>query len=340
MTAASPTESTAGEACALPVLGSSFPEVALGPAPDPILRLTGGAFEEAGMTEAFTELYRRAATSMPPDVLDAIAAARDREEEGSVARETLTALLENSRLAATTSRPICQDTGMPLFEIELPPGVAISIGAVERAAVQATRAATAKGYLRPNSVDTLTGKNPGDGAGRGMPIVHVHESDHGTDRLHAALILKGGGCENVGAQYTLPNVDLRADRDLDGVKRVVLDAIFKAQGKGCSPGILGVCFGGDRTSGFGEAKRQLFRKLSDVNRVPELAAMEKELLAMGNLLGIGPMGFGGQTTLLGVKVGYLARLPASYFVSVSYMCWATRRATVAISPSGEARFEQ
>ena len=293
-------------------------------------------FGEKALVATFTELIRRAATSMPPDVLAAIEAARDREAEGSVARETLGVLLENSRLAAATSRPVCQDTGMPLFEIAAPRGV--SILAIEKAAAKATEIATASGYLRPNSVDTLSGKNTGNAPGRGMPIVHVHE--HGKAGLRADLILKGGGCENVGRQYSLPNAELGADRDLDGVKRIVLDAVFQAQGKGCSPGILGVCMGGDRASGMGEAKRQLFRKLGDQSPEPALAAAEKELLEKGNLLGVGPMGFGGKTTLLGVKMSHLARLPASYFVSVSYMCWATRRASVEVSPSGKAVYAQ
>ena len=293
-------------------------------------------FGEKALVTTFTELIRRAATSMPPDVLAAIEAARDREAEGSVARETLGVLLENSRLAATTSRPVCQDTGMPLFEVAVPRGV--SIRAIEKAAARATELATASGYLRPNSVDTLSGKNTGNAPGRGMPIVHVHE--HSRAGLRADLILKGGGCENVGSQYSLPNSELGADRDLDGVKRIVLDAVFQAQGKGCSPGILGVCMGGDRSSGMGEAKRQLFRKLGDRSPEPALAAAEEELLEKGNLLGVGPMGFGGKTTLLGVKMSHLARLPASYFVSVSYMCWATRRASVEVSPTGQAVYAQ
>ncbi len=296
----------------------------------------GDPFGEKALVATFTELIRRAATSMPPDILAAIEAARDREAEGSVARETLGVLLDNSRIAAATSRPVCQDTGMPLFEVAAPRGV--SIRAIEKAAAKATEVATATGYLRPNSVDTLSGKNTGNAPGRGMPIVHVHE--HSRSGLKADLILKGGGCENVGAQYTLPNSELGADRDLDGVKRIVLDAVFQAQGKGCSPGILGVCMGGDRASGMGEAKRQLFRKLGDRSPEPALAAAEEELLEKSNLLGVGPMGFGGRTTLLGVKMSHLARLPASYFVSVSYMCWATRRASVEVSPSGKAVYAQ
>jgi len=293
-------------------------------------------FGEKALVATFTELIRRAATAMPPDVLAALEAAREREAEGSIARETLGVLIENSRIAEASSRPICQDTGMPLFEVAAPRGVSIS--AVEKAATKAVGIATAKGYLRPNSVDTLSGRNTGNEPGRGMPIVHVHE--HGRAGLTAQLILKGGGCENVGATYTLPNAELGADRDLDGVKRIVLDAVYQAQGKGCAPGILGVCMGGDRASGMAEAKRQLFRKLGDESPEPALAAAEKELLEKANMLGVGPMGYGGGTTLLGVKMAHLARLPASYFVSVSYMCWATRRASVEVSPSGKAVYAQ
>jgi len=293
-------------------------------------------FSEKALTVAFLELYRRAATTMPPDLIAAIERARDVEEPGSIACATFDTLLENSRLAAADSRPICQDTGMPFFDVAAPAG--LSTGAIHRAAEKATRLATAKGYLRPNSVDTLTNRNPGDGTGRGMPIVKVHE--HSRKSLDVNLILKGGGCENVGAQYTLPNAEIHADRDLEGVKKMVLKAVFEAQGKGCAPGVLGVCFGGDRASGLEEAKRQLFRKLDDVHPVPELAAAEKELLEKGNELGIGPMGFGGKTTILGVKMSWLARLPASYFVSISYMCWATRRASLSVSAAGKAVYSQ
>ncbi|HEX7580685.1 MAG TPA: fumarate hydratase [Thermoanaerobaculia bacterium] len=293
-------------------------------------------FGEKALIQIFTELLRRAATSIPPDVLAALEKAREREAPGSVARDTFDVLIENTRLAKQDSLPICQDTGMPFFEVAIPRG--ISIGAIERAAVEATRQATKGGFLRPNSVDTLTNKNPGDGAGKGMPIVHVHEGKG--KGLSVQLILKGGGSENVGTQSALPNVDLGADRDIDGVKKIVLEAIFNAQGKGCAPGVIGFCFGGDRANGYAEAKKQLFRRLDDTNPDPTIAAMEAELLEKGNLLGIGPMGYGGKTTLLGVKGSYLARLPACYFVSVTYMCWATRRAAVEVLPSGKAVYSQ
>jgi fumarate hydratase class I len=193
--------------------------------------------------------------------------------------------------------------------------------------------ATAKGFLRQNSVDSITGKNTGNNLGPGSPSIHFHQ--HRGTRLDVRLILKGGGCENVGAQYSLPDVRLDANRDLDGVRKVILDAVIQAQGKGCSPGILGVCIGGDRATGYLHSKEQLLRTMEDVNPVPGLTALEQEIVVSANKLGIGPMGFGGATTLLGCKIGALNRLPASYFVSVSYMCWAYRRQGVLLDVDGK-----
>jgi fumarate hydratase class I len=115
---------------------------------------------------------------------------------------------------------------------------------------------------------------------------------------------------------------------------VILDAVLQAQGKGCGPGILGVCIGGDRATGYEFSKRQFLRLIPDRNPVPEFDQLEQNVLNTANELGIGPMGFGGRTTLLGVKVGALNRVPASYFVSVSYMCWAYRRQGVALNADG------
>jgi fumarate hydratase class I len=151
-------------------------------------------------------------------------------------------------------------------------------------------------------------------------------------------MLKGGGCENVGAQYSLPNSQLGAGRDLAGVRKAVLDAVHKAQGKGCAPGILGVAIGGDRGSSYYASKETLFRQLDDPSPDEQLAALEIRLTEEANQLGIGPMGFGGQTTALGTKITSLNRLPASYFVSVSYMCWAYRRRRM-ILRDGQASYQ-
>jgi len=281
--------------------------------------------------EAFVELIRRASTDLPPDVEEALRRGREGEVAGGLAEKALLTILDNVELARTGSAPICQDTGTPVVWVHHPMGT--STRALDRAFTEAVHQATAKQYLRPNAVDTITGKNTGNGAGRGIPYLHFEEWDR--PELEVRMILKGGGSENCGAQYRLPEARLKAGRDLEGVRRVVLDAVVQAQGKGCAPGVLGVCVGGDRVSAFAESKRQLLRTLPDRNPDPQLADLEARLLREGNELGVGPMGFGGGTTLLGVKVGVLDRLPACYFVTVSYMCWADRRASVRIGEGGE-----
>ena len=278
----------------------------------------------------FVEVIARASTQLPPDVVEALRRGRQREQEGSLAAKALDTVVRNIELAGGNWQPICQDTGTPLVWIHHPVGMSTRL--LTSAFEEAVRQATARQLLRPNAVDPLRDKNTGDGAAPGIPTVHCEEWDE--DAVEVRMILKGGGCENVGAQYTLPNPALKADRNLEGVKRCILDAIYKAQGKGCAPGIIGACFGGDRGSGYLESKRQLLRRLDDRNDIPELDAMEQEIFDEANQLGIGPMGFGGATTVLGVKIGYLGRLPASYFVSVSYMCWANRRAGARFAADG------
>jgi len=282
-------------------------------------------------TERFVDVIARASSQLPPDVLDALNRGRDLEAPDSLAKKALDSILTNIEMAKGAWQPICQDTGTPLVWIHHPVGMSTRM--LTAAFEEAVRLATAKSLLRPNAVDTLTDKNTGNGAAPGIPTVHCEEWDEAGVEVH--LMLKGGGCENVGAQYSLPNTKLKADRDLEGVRRCILDAIQQAQGKGCAPGIIGACFGGDRGSGFLESKRQLLRRLPDRNTVPELDRMEQDILAQANSLGIGPMGFGGATTVLGVKIGYLGRLPASYFVSVSYMCWANRRCSAKFAPAGD-----
>ncbi|MFV2074047.1 MAG: fumarate hydratase [Thermoanaerobaculales bacterium] len=283
-------------------------------------------------TETFVELIRRASTQLPPDVVKALQEGRNVEEDGGLACKALDTILNNIDMAREDSAPICQDTGTPVVWIHYPVGV--STRRLQAEFEAAVRQATERRYLRPNAVNTLTDANTGTGSGRGIPYVHFEEWDE--PRVEVRLILKGGGSENVGSQYKLPDAGLGAGRDLEGVRRVVLDAVVQAQGKGCAPGVLGICIGGDRTSAFAQTKKQLLRSLEDTNPVPELAELEARLLDEGNQLGVGPMGFGGRTTLLAVKIGVLDRLPASYFVTISYMCWADRKAAVSIDEGGEA----
>lgn len=287
------------------------------------------------LTDKILELVRLTSTNLPPDVEAAIRGAITQEEPGSAARGALETIIKNVELSRQNSTPICQDTGTPIFYVYHPTGW--STHELHQQIEAAVVLATKKAYLRPNSVNSLTGKNSGNNlGGRHFPSIHFEEVDG--EALTIELILKGGGCENVGAQYSLPNTALNAGRDLAGVRNVVLDAVYKAQGQGCAPGILGVAIGGDRGSGYYASKEALFRKMDDTNPDPQLDALEKRLVEEGNQLDIGPMGFGGKTTLLGAKVTHLNRLPASFFVSVSYMCWAYRRRKM-IYTATEVKYE-
>ncbi len=274
------------------------------------------------LTEQIIELIRRTSTNLPDDVEKSLRAAREREAAGSAAQSALGTILENVELSRQNSTPICQDTGTPIFYVHYPAGW--STCQLRDQIRNAVTVATKKSYLRPNAVDALTDKNSGNNLGDdAFPTIHFEEIEG--DDVVIDLMLKGGGCENVGAQYSLPNSPLGAGRDLAGVRKVVLDAAQKAQGQGCAPGILGVAIGGDRGSSYYASKEVLFRQMDEHSPDPKLAELEDRLTTEINELGIGPMGFGGETTVLGVKATGMHRLPASFFVSVSYMCWANRR---------------
>jgi fumarate hydratase class I len=282
------------------------------------------------LQDSLLELIRRSSAEIPDDVHQAIVSSLEQEKKGTIAESAMKIIEQNIALAKNKSQPICQDTGSIIFYVDCPVG--FDQMAFTEAAQSAVKQATAKGFLRQNSVDSLTGKNDGTNLGPGSPAIHFHQ--HRSPGVTVRLVLKGGGCENVGAQYSLPNEKLNANRDLDGCRKVILDAVLQAQGKGCGPGILGVCIGGDRATGYEFSKQQFLRKLDDQNENPELGRLEQDIVETANKLGIGPMGFGGKTTLLGTKIGVLNRLPASYFVSVSYMCWAYRRQGVRLQTDG------
>jgi fumarate hydratase class I len=292
------------------------------------------------LTGPILELVRLASTDLPPDVEKSLRQAVEQEEHGSAARSALETILKNVEISRLNSTPICQDTGTPIFYVYYPEGW--STRRLRTQIESAVAAATQKSYLRPNSVDSLSGKNSGNNLGGShFPSIHFEEVEG--DTLTIDLMLKGGGCENVGAQYSLPygrvgDSPLQAGRDLAGVRKVVLDAVHQAQGYGCAPGILGVAIGGDRGSSYYASKETLFRKLDEPSPNPELAALEERLTGESNQLGIGPMGFGGKTTVLGTKITSLNRLPASYFVTISYMCWAYRRRRLTWE-DGQVRYE-
>lgn len=287
-----------------------------------------------GLKEALIELLRRTSAVLPDDVVRRLKELRETEKPDSRARRTLDSIFINIEMAESASRPICQDTGTVTFDIEYPFGMRQS--EIESTVKEAVQDATLKNYLRQNVVDSLTGDIKEDNIGVGHPAIYFNQSDG--ERFKVTLVLKGGGCENVGAQYTLPRPDMGAARDLNGIKKVCLDSVATALGRGCAPGVLGIGIGGDRAQSFKLSKQQLHRKLDDTNGNPELAELEEWVYEKGNSLGIGPMGFGGETTLFGVKAGVMDRIPASYFVAITYMCWAYRRRSMAIE-NGEVTYD-
>jgi fumarate hydratase, class I len=274
------------------------------------------------LTQEILELVRFTSTNLPPDAEKTLRDALEKEEPGTAAHNALITILKNVEMTRRNSTPICQDTGTPIFFVHYPEGW--SPRQLREQIKSAVAEATKKNYLRPNAVDSLNGKNTGNNLGdQHFPTIHFEESDD--EALIIEVMLKGGGCENVGAQYSLPDNRLKAGRDLEGVRKVVLDAVYQAQGEGCAPGFLGVSIGGDRGSSYVASKEALLRRGEDTNPDPDLANLEERLTQEANELGIGPMGFGGKTTVLGTKITSTYRLPASFFVTVSYMCWAYRR---------------
>ncbi|MFH0862934.1 MAG: fumarate hydratase [Candidatus Altiarchaeota archaeon] len=277
------------------------------------------------MRELIGGLLRRCATGLPKDVQSALETAYRRER--GTGKDIIETLLENIKAARRLSRPMCQDTGTPIFYVTSPK--AYDRENIRMEILAAVRDATRTVPLRPNAVDPVTGANSGDNTGIGFPVIHFGE--WGRKKVRIELMLKGGGSENMTQLYRLPDAPLKAGRDMDGVARCVLDAVHKAQGRGCPPYVVGVGIGGLADETLTLSKRQLMRTLSDRNPDQRLAGLEKKLLDDINSLGIGPMGLGGKTTALAVKAGKMHRAPASYFVAVSFMCWACRRGRIEVS---------
>ncbi|MBO2942502.1 fumarate hydratase [Paenibacillus sp. F411] len=287
--------------------------------------------------ESVYRLIVETSTNLPADVRRAVNRGRAAEDAATRAGLALSTIAQNIEMAEQEVSPICQDTGMPTFVVHTPVGA--NQIEMKKSIYQAVIRATRDGKLRPNSVDSLTGSNSGDNLGPGTPVIHFEQWEE--DDIDLRLILKGGGCENKNIQYSLP-AELeglgKAGRDLDGIRKCILHAVYQAQGQGCSAGFIGVGIGGDRTTGYELAKQQLFRHAEDINPHPDLQKLEEYVMETANQLGIGTMGFGGEVTLLGCKIGAMNRLPASFFVSVAYNCWAFRRQGALIDPvTGDIR---
>ncbi|MEM2142958.1 MAG: fumarate hydratase [Candidatus Thorarchaeota archaeon] len=266
-------------------------------------------------------LLKVAAVKLPSDVEQALRAAYERETSDT-ARTQLGAIIRNLEIAAS-GVPICQDTGIMIFYVKVGDRFP-HIGEIRDALVQATRRATREVPLRPNAVNPIAGGNSGDNTGEKIPWINWDIVPG--DSLEITVFPKGGGSENVSIVGMLkPGVGLA------GVRKLVVDNAMKYMGEACAPNIIGVGIGGGADIAIKIAKQQLLRPLWDSHPDPEVARIERELTEALNSTGIGPMGLGGQTTVLGVKVDYAMRHPASLPVGVAVQCWAARRSTAIIS---------
>lgn len=278
---------------------------------------------------AAVNLLRFAVTELPKDVKEALQKAY-REETSEAGKTQLKAILDNVELAEKTRTPMCQDTGTIIFYVKA--GAEVKhLDKIENALRKATRRATTKVPLRPNAVDPFKQKNTGDNTGRNIP--YINWEIVAGDTLEITVLPKGGGSENVCTMGMLV-----PGEGINGLKKFVIDSVIKAGSKPCPPNILGVAIGGGSDIALKLAKKALLRPLDQPNPDPELAELEKELLEAANSTGIGPMGLGGKITVLGVKIDYAVRHPASYPAAVAFNCWAARRATARIYPDGNAEY--
>lgn len=274
-------------------------------------------------------LIRLAAVRLPTDVKDALQRAYI-EERHEIGRLQLVNILENIRLAEEMNVPLCQDTGTIIFYVRAGANFRV-LDKVESALLRAVRRATLEVPLRPNAVNPFTNKNSGDNTGRRIPYINWEVSDG--DSLEITVLLKGGGSENACALKMM-----EPSEGVDGVKKFVVECVLKAGGMPCPPTIVGVGVGGGADIAMALAKRALLRPVGEENPDADLTEIEKELREAINATGIGPMGLGGDTTALDVKIEYAHRHPASYPVAVAFQCWAARKAAARIYTNGEIKY--
>ena len=274
-------------------------------------------------------ILKQAVIYLPEDVKQALKKAYA-EETSETGKTQLKAILDNIELAEKYQAPVCQDTGTIIFYIKAG-AKAKDLDKIEEALINATRRATKEVPLRPNSVDPFTQKNSGDNTGRYIPFLHW-EIVPG-DSLELTVMTKGGGSENVCVTGMLV-----PGEGIKGLKKFVVDAVIKAGAQPCPPNILGVAIGGGADIAIKLAKKTLLKPLNEPNQDPEIAKLEKEIFEAANMTGIGPMGLGGKTTVLGVHVDYAFRHPASFPAAVAFNCWAARRASARINADGTVEY--
>jgi fumarate hydratase subunit alpha len=274
-------------------------------------------------------LLKLASIYLPQDVKKALrnALAQEKSETG---KTQLKAILDNIEFAKKYQAPICQDTGTIIFYVKAG-AKAKNLDGIERALIRATKKATAEVPLRPNSVNPFTQKNSGDNTGRLIPYINWEITPG--DSVEITVMPKGGGSENTCVMKMLV-----PSEGVKGLKKFVVDAVMKAGAKPCPPNILGVGIGGGSDIAMKVAKKALLRPVGEPNSDPEIATLEREILEAVNMTGIGPMGLGGNVTVLGVNIEYAYRHPASYPAAVAFQCWAARRATARIYADGRVAY--
>lgn len=273
------------------------------------------------LRDGIVELYRKVATSLPPDVEEAMKASRGAEAEGSEARKTLGGIVEGVGTSRKLSRLVCLEIGLPVFYVRVPQG--LGHGDIVTTILDATRIATTKVPLSSSAVDIITDRNTGDNTGRGIPLIHIEQSPN--DILTFDLTLRCPDCENIGQTYSLPDKALGAGNDLEGIVKCAVDAVKRAGGKGCPPYVIGIGAGAAKDQVTALSRKQLLRKLPDRAEDSKVAEIEARILGEVNALGIGPLGNSGAITALGVKVALNDRLTSSFIVDVFLSCWALRR---------------
>ncbi len=270
------------------------------------------------LRDGIVELYRKAVSTVPTDVEEALNNALNLETDPGT-KDFFTGLIEKIRSMRQQSVPLCGDIGIPTFWVRAPRG--LSMTAIVRTIREATTIATEKIPLQHCAVDVVNEEISPDNTGSGFPIIYIEESNN--DTLRIDLLLKGADCEVLGRTYTLPDEETGAERSLEGVRKVVIDAIKRTGGRGCLPFVIGIGIGGSRDQVSVLAKMQLFRRLTDSSEIPSVARLERELLDEANKMRLSWMR--GVSSIIGIKIGINHRHISSYIVDVSFSCWATRR---------------
>jgi fumarate hydratase subunit alpha len=288
--------------------------------------LTEGLLEDVTV-----ELLRNAETELPSDIVNALKTAHDTETD-DIPKTQLKNILNNIRLAKETKIPMCQDTGIQIFFVWLPSkDFPFSPDKIKSSIISGVSRATNEIPLRPNTVHPLTRANVGDNTGQHMPYINFKSSEN--EYLEIAVMPKGAGSENMSTLKMLTPA-----HGIKGIKQFILDTLVTASGKPCPPIILGVGIGGSADISMKLAKEALLRPIDQHNTDPQIAELEDELYQALNGIGIGPMGLGGKTSLLGVNIEYGHCHTASHPVAVNIQCWAARRARVKIYPDGKVEY--